>query len=76
MAKYPKVPCKNCGFPTTFPDNCDGRRERLGWCPACFKNRNSTDRDDMRERRGLFSTRGLHEGNYYNSSGVEIDPEA
>ena len=29
--------CKNCGDVANFNSLCDPRRERLGWCVACFK---------------------------------------
>jgi hypothetical protein len=32
-----KAKCKNCGDPTHF-GNAVAERERLGWCPACFKH--------------------------------------
>ncbi len=31
-----KTPCKNCG---SFPENVDPQRERLGFCPPCWKGK-------------------------------------
>jgi len=31
-----KSPCKNCGQPTTFPENANLERVNLGWCNPCF----------------------------------------
>jgi hypothetical protein len=36
--KVKKRPCANCGAPTSFA-NAIGEREKLGWCPGCFEQR-------------------------------------
>jgi len=38
--KSKKVPCANCGDPTSL-GNATGDRERLRWCTGCFKQWNS-----------------------------------
>jgi len=36
-SKKIKPRCKNCGDETTFPENCDERRQDRGWCVPCFR---------------------------------------
>jgi NAD-dependent SIR2 family protein deacetylase len=39
------VRCKNCGDVTHF-HNAEPEREKLGWCPACYRQSLRVNRDE------------------------------
>jgi len=55
-----KPACANCGDPTTFAENADRERVRLGWCEPCFKHSQRTFVDFYtRETRYLDELRTI-----------------
>lgn len=55
-----KPTCGNCGDPTTFAENADRERVRLGWCEPCFRHSQRTFVDFYtRETRYLDELRTI-----------------
>lgn len=49
-----KVPCQNCGQPTSFTERTDFRRAELGWCKSCFESSLRTYQDKHTGEKRYF----------------------